>query len=138
MTPRRKIHRTRNTVPTVAEFLRENPLPPDLRHFEPLLRSSVGQDVLNVVLLAAAAGLDEPTILKFMEQLREHHAADAWRCSCCLNWTATAAKTGALLRGAVLHIVTTCQPCYERIMAGKQTDAMRKNLRAYVGEVVVK
>lgn len=136
MTPRRKIHRPRNTVPTVAEFLKENPLPTHLAHLEPLLRSSVGQDVLNVVLIAAAAGLSEPTIIKFMEQLRTHHSADAHRCSCCLNWTATAAKTGAILRGTVLQIVVTCQPCYERIMAGTQTDAMKKNLRAYAGEVV--
>jgi hypothetical protein len=136
MTPRRKIHRTRNTIPTVDEFLSINPLPAHLQHLEPLLRSSVGQDVLNVVLIAAAAGLSEPTIIKFMEQLRAHHAATSHRCSCCLNWTATAAKTGALLRGETLFIVTTCQSCYERIMAGTQTDAMKKNLRAYAGEVV--
>jgi hypothetical protein len=87
-------------------------------------------------LLAAAAGLDEPTIIKFMEQLRAHHAADAWRCSVLPQLDGDGGQDRRTTARETLCIVTTCQPCYERIMAGTQTDAMRKNLRAYVGEVV--
>jgi len=121
-------------MPSVDEFLSVNPLPPELAQFEPILRSPIGQNILDCIIGAMSAGMSEGAMLAMLQDICEFHSETTHRCNTCFGWTDDPAKTGALIAKGRFRLVVTCRPCYERIMSGTTTPEMMRNLQTYGGE----
>ena len=119
--------------PPVGEFLDENPLPPELAHFEPILRSPIGQNIIDAIVAAYTEGLSDDAMMAMIHDLATFHSSSTHRCTTCLHWTDAPARTGGVIANGKFHLIVTCKPCYRRIMAGAATPEMVRNLRAYGG-----
>lgn len=120
------------TIP-VDEFLKVCPLPAQWAELEPVLRSPIGQNILDSIVAAYTEGLSDDAMMAMIHDLATFHSSDTHRCTTCLHWTDDPARTGGVITNGKFHLIVTCKPCYRRIMAGAATPQMVRNLRAYGG-----
>jgi hypothetical protein len=119
----------------ISELLKVAPLPPELAHFETIIRSPVGQNILDSIVGAYEAGLSESAMLDMLRQLARFHSGESHRCTTCLAWTDDPARSGGVIAHGRFTLIVTCKPCYRRILAGAATPRMVRNLQIYAGEV---
>lgn len=128
---------TTRQPPTVAEFIRDNPLPAQIRHLEPSLRKlpSVGL-LLQVMLGCLEYDMSGADFDHIINTVGEMYTQKSQRCAACFQWTH---EFHAIVVGKVerFNVVPMCDSCVNRFESGRQSSMMERNLHHYAagGEV---
>ncbi|TXH18133.1 MAG: hypothetical protein E6R03_02710 [Hyphomicrobiaceae bacterium] len=117
--------------PQIAEFLRINPLPPELDHLRPAIEKF--RDVaslLGAIFELYAGGYNAAQIEAALLALDKHISVGSQRCVTCLNWT----TTGDLVvcPAEQPYILSICPKCVRRFEAGQPSATMQRNFKSYV------
>lgn len=129
----RKPPQVNNKPPTVAEFLKVNPLPRELRNLEPSLRKLPHAGILIDVLIGCLQyDLDRADFDRIITDVGQMFSAERQRCATCFHWTP---QFHAVLIGSAesFRVIPMCDPCVGRFEAGRQTRQMETNMNAYAG-----
>ena len=126
-----------SSFPTVAEFLKCNPLPRKLRHLEPALRKMPNVEmVFGTIIGCLAYDMSEADFTKIINTVGAMYAQRTQRCAGCFCWKDDfhAVIVGKPER---FQAVPVCDACARRFEAGTETPQMQRNLSSYAnaGEV---
>lgn len=124
--------------PTVAQFLRANPLPKGIRHLEPSLRKLPSVSMLIEIMMGCLAyDMSSADVDRIVAEVGEMFSQTQQRCAACFHWTDKfhAVVVGKAERFAVAPM---CDSCVNRFEAGRQSKQMERNLNSYAGEVATK
>lgn len=116
--------------PTIDDFLKLCPLPPELAHMEEEIRSPLGQSLLHSIMGAYIQGLRGAALEDVIKAVIGFYQQDTHRCNACLCWTKDFAA-GAVVNDA-FHLFVLCARCQKLIAQGKATPTMRRNAMAYM------
>lgn len=122
---------TTKRPPTVDEFLKINPLPPQLKHLEPSLRKLPHVGLIFQILLGCMEhDMSNDDVDRIVADVGEMFTQPTQRCAACFHWTPQfhAIVAGNAERFAVAPM---CDSCVNRFETGRQTPQMERNLNAY-------
>lgn len=127
-----KSKRHRSTQESMKAFLGRHPLPKPLKPFRAAIEKfpdfpTVAQIIIDLV----TAGLTDAEIGQALEQIAEQIQPGAHRCAACLSWTEEGV-TGAFIHSGITHALTFCPQCTALASTGRHTEAMTRNLIAYI------
>ena len=122
---------TPTQFPTIDEFLKLCPLPPELAHMESEIRTPQGQSLMQSIMGAYAQGLRGAALDNVYSMVLEFYSKDTHRCTTCLCWTKHF-SAGAIIDDA-FHLVVICNRCAKLIDRGRGTPTMKRNLQSYGG-----
>lgn len=118
---------------TVAEFLRINPLPRQLRHLEKSLRKLPSvKMVFDVIIGCLVYDMGADDFTNIINAVGAMYSQSAQRCAGCFHWTP---QFHAVIVGKVerYRAVPLCDACARRFEAGTETPQMQRNLSSYAG-----
>lgn len=128
-TPRRNHYTqsSRNTPLTVDEFLKINPLPPQLKHMDAAIRKLPFGLLIELIIGGAATGATDEQICAGLLAAATAFATSDHRCSACFGWTDTEHVFSVVVDG-VYRFGSCCERCRGKIIRGAGTPTMRRNI----------
>ena len=116
----------------IGAFLKDCPLPPELKHLEPTIRGPVGKSLLTALMTCRDEGFSYAQLEDVARQVVEFYSHEYHRCTTCYNWTNDFEAGAAVVDGSKFRMVVICQQCGRRVLDGRITPAMDRNMAEHI------